>query len=125
MSADKMGQLQPIKTGVVNNFNLDNKSRKSKFGFVYTGFINIAKTGLHDFYTTSDDGSLLYIDDVLIVDNNGNHGMEERSGKAILEKGLHKIKVIYFDSAGENGLSVSFNISGQNKMEVPASILYH
>ncbi len=125
MSAGKMNQLQPVKTGVVNNFNLTNKNRKSKYGFVYTGYINIAKTGLYDFYASSDDGSLLYIDDVLVVDNNGDHGMEEKSGKAILEKGLHKIKLVYFDSAGENGLIVSYNLSGQNKTEVPASILFH
>jgi hypothetical protein len=125
MNAGKMDQLQPVKTGVVNNFNLLNKNRKSIFGFIYTGYIKIAKTGLHDFYTSSDDGSLLYIDDVLVVDNNGNHGQDEKSGKVLLEKGLHKIKVVYFDSAGDNGLIVSFNFNGQSKMEVPASILFH
>jgi alpha-L-fucosidase len=125
MSAGKMQQIQPSKTGVANKFSVDNKSRKSKFGFVFTGYINITKTGLYDFFTSSDDGSLLYIDDVLVVDNNGNHGMEEKSGKAVVEKGLHKIKLIYFDSAGDNGLTVSFNLSGQNKMEVPSGILFH
>jgi alpha-L-fucosidase len=125
MSADKMLQLQPVKTGVVNNFNLDNKNRKSKFGFIYTGYINIVKTGIYDFYTESDDGSLLFIDEQLIIDNNGNHGMEEKTGKAILEKGMHKIKMIYYDGAGDNGLKVSFNVSGQNKLELPAAVLFH
>ena len=125
MSAGKMQQIQPVKTGVANKFSLGNKNRKSKFGFIFTGYININKTGLHDFFTSSDDGSLLYIDDILVVDNNGHHGMEEKSGKAVVEKGLHKIKLIYFDFAGDNGLQVSFNLSGQNKMEVPASILFH
>jgi hypothetical protein len=125
MSADKMLQLQPVKTGVVNNFNLDNKNRKSKFGFIYTGYINIVKTGIYDFYTESDDGSLLFIDEQLIIDNNGNHGMEEKTGKAILEKGMHKIKLIYYDGAGDNGLKVSFSVSGQNKFEVPAAVLFH
>ena len=125
MNSGKLHQLQPVKTGVANNFSLDNKNRKSKFAFIFSGYININKTGLHDFFTSSDDGSLLYIDDVLVIDNNGNHGMEEKSGKAVVEKGLHKIKLIYFDSAGDNGLNVSFNLSGQNKMEVPASILFH
>jgi alpha-L-fucosidase len=125
MSADKIQQIQPVKTGVANNFSLDNKNRKSKFGFIYTGYINIDKTGTYDFYTASDDGSLLYIDDNLVVDNNGNHGMEEKTDKAILEKGLHKIKLVYFDSAGDNDLKVSFNLSGQSKKEIPAAILFH
>ncbi|NOT91239.1 alpha-L-fucosidase [Ferruginibacter sp.] len=125
MSAYKIEQLQPVKSGQVNNFSIDNKSRKSKFGFVFSGYISIAKTDLYDFYTESDDGSLLYIDDKLIVDNNGNHGIEEKTEKVMLAKGLHKIKLIYFDSAGDNGLKVSFNLSGQTKMEIPAAVLFH
>jgi len=125
LSAAKMPQLQPVKTGVVNSFNLDNKNRKNKFGFIFSGYINISKTGMYDFYTTSDDGSLLYIDDQLIVNNNGDHGMEEKNEKAVLEKGLHKIKVVYYDSGGDNGLKVSYNLKGQNKMEIPANILFH
>lgn len=125
MSAEKMNLLQPLKTGVINNFNLQQKNRKSKYGFIFSGYINIAKSGLYDFYTSSDDGSLLYIDDVLVVDNNGNHALEEKSGKANLEKGMHKIKLVYFDSAGENGLSVNFNIKGNPKREIPDIILKH
>ncbi len=125
MSADKMSRLQPVKMGTVNNFNLNNKNRKSIFGFIYTGYIDIKTTGLYDFYTASDDGSLLYIDEQLIVDNNGDHGMEEKNDKVVLEKGLHRIKVIYFDSAGDNGLKVSYNLSRQPKMEIPATVLFH
>jgi hypothetical protein len=80
---------------------------------------------MYDFYTASDDGSLLYIDEQLVVDNNGDHGMEEKADKAVLEKGLHRIKLIYFDSAGDNGLSVSYNLSGQPKIEIPTTVLFH
>jgi len=125
MNTYKLQQLSPVKTGVTNNFNLDNKNRKGKFGFTFTGYININKTGTYNFYTASDDGSILFIDDKLIVDNNGNHGMEEKMDKAILEKGLHKIKLIYYDAGGDNDLKVSFNLSGQNKIEIPATILFH
>jgi hypothetical protein len=51
--------------------------------------------------------------------------MGEKNDKAVLEKGLHKIKVVYFDSGGDNGLKVSFNLSGQAKMEIPAAVLFH
>jgi alpha-L-fucosidase len=125
MSIKKMEQSQPVKNGVVANFNVDNKSRKEKYGFVFEGFVKINKTGMYDFYTISDDGSVLFMDDELLVDNDGNHGMEERTGKAYLEKGMHKIKLLYYDSGGENGLSVSFNIAGENKMPIPAVILFH
>ena len=118
-------KMHTVKMGTVNNFNLNNKTRKSIFSFVFTGYIDIKTTGMYDFYTTSDDGSVLYIDDQLIVDNNGDHGMEEKSDKAVLEKGFHKIKVVYYDSGGDNGLKVSYNLSGQPKMEIPATVLFH
>ena len=125
MSTAKMQQIQPLKTGVVNNFNLDNKNRKSKYGFIYTGYIRIDKTGMYDFFTASDDGSVLYIDDQLIVDNNGNHGMEEKGDKAVLQKGFHKIKLMYFDSAGDNGLQVLMQAPGGKKQAIDAAILFH
>ena len=125
MSIAKTEQLQPVKSGTVNDFNTDNKSRKEKYGFVFEGLIKINKTGMYDFYISSDDGSMLYIDDHVIVNNDGNHGMEERSDKTFLEKGMHKIKVVYFDAGGDNGLSVSYNFKGENKVPVPPNILFH
>ena len=125
MSIAKTEQLQPVKSGTVNDFNMDNKSRKEKYGFVFEGLIKINKTGMYDFYISSDDGSMLYIDDHVIVNNDGNHGMEERSDKTFLEKGMHKIKVVYFDAGGDNGLSVSYNFKGENKVPVPPNILFH
>jgi len=125
MSIKKMEQIQPLKNGITSHFSLDEKTRREKYGFVFEGFIKITATGMYDFYTTSDDGSILFIDDELVVDNDGNHGMEEREGKAHLEKGMHKIKLMYYDSSGDNGLNVHFNITGQKKMPIPAAILFH
>ena len=125
MSISKTQQLQPVKSGIVNDFNTDNKNRKEKYGFVFEGFIKISKTGMYDFYTISDDGSLLYIDNQLIVNNDGNHGMEEKGDKAFLAKGMHKIKVVYYDAGGDNGLNVNYNLQGENKMKIPAGILFH
>ncbi len=78
-----------------------------------------------EFFTSSDDGSLLYIDDELIVDNNGSHGMEERSGKALLAMGWHSIRVVYYDGGGGNGLKVSYKVEGGEKKEMPAEMLWH
>lgn len=125
MSISKIAQLQPLKSGVVSNFNCSNKKRNEKYGFVFEGAIKIDKTGMYDFFTNSDDGSMLYIDNQLIVNNDGNHGMEEKSGKAYLAKGYHNIKVMYFDAGGNNGLTVSFNLQGKNKTEIPGTVLFH
>ena len=60
-----------------------------------------------------------------MVDNDGDHGTVEKSGKAALRKGLHKIRVIYFDSGGGNELKVLIQPEGGVKTELPAALLYY
>lgn len=125
LKAATMENMQPVKSGILNDFNTGNAVRKEKFGFVFTGIINIETTGMYDFYTESDDGSLLYIDGKLIVDNDGQHGMAEKTEKALLQKGFHTIKLLYYDGGGDNGLKVSYNLQGQPKKVIPAAVLFH
>jgi hypothetical protein len=125
MSMDVFKKSSSLKKGVAEKVNVSQKQRKEKYGLQFEGFINIDKTAGYSFYTTSDDGSILEIDGKLIVNNDGNHGFEEKEGKAFLEKGYHTIKIRYFDSGGGNNLLFSYNQLGQAKKEVPASILFH
>src|SRR5436190_4036528 len=111
--------------GVTDRITLSKKSRKEKFAFEFNGFIKIDKDGIYTFFTDSDDGSMLYIDDEETVNNDGDHGNVEKSGTAALKKGYHKIKVQYFDSGGGNSLKVSMQQQGGVKQEIPAALLYH
>lgn len=116
---------QPAKKGIASIISLDEKQRPDKFGFLFEGYIRITKDGSYTFYIASDDGSKLYIDDIEIIDNDGDHGTVEKSGKAFLRKGYHKIKVMYFDSGGGNELKLSIQGEDGKKTDVPAAWLYH
>jgi hypothetical protein len=70
------------------------------FAIVYTGRFWAEKPGYYDFSLTSDDGSLLHIDDELVVDNDGQHSAQERTGSIQLKKGAHDIRVSYFQGPG-------------------------
>ena len=69
-------------------------------GLIYDGFIEVPADGTYSFYTYSDDGSILSVDGTVVVDNDGLHSREERSGQALLRRGLHKFSLRYFDSNG-------------------------
>ncbi len=69
-------------------------------GLVFNGYIDIPSDGIYAFYTYSDDGSEIRVDDILVVDNDGLHSREERTGSIALRKGLHKFSLRYFDSNG-------------------------
>ncbi len=66
------------------------------FAIEYTGRFWIEKAGEYRFLLLSDDGSKLYVDDALLIDNDGIHGPIERSGQAVLSRGVHRIRVAYF-----------------------------
>ncbi len=48
------------------------------------------------FGTNSDDGSYLFIDGQMIVDNGGHHGDVYREGMIQLAEGFHDIILRYF-----------------------------
>ena len=112
-------------TGVAEIISVVKKQREEKFAFEFNGYMMIAKDAVFTFFTDSDDGSMLYIDDIEVVNNDGNHGSLEKSGKAALKKGFHKIKVQYFESGGGNSLKVFYQPEGGIKKGIPASVLFH
>ena len=66
------------------------------FAIDYTGRFWIDDPGMYTFSLLSDDGSKLYIDDELVVDNDGLHPPEEKQGSLELAGGIHRIRVSYF-----------------------------
>jgi len=94
------------------------------FGLVFTGFIDIPADGVYTFYTTSDDGSRLYLNGDLLVDNDGIHGMALEKGQTALAKGKHTLKIVYFENNYGEGLKVEFEGPGLERQEIPGSVLY-
>ncbi len=124
-SLPDFSEITPVFTKEVINFDLSSRLQTDYYGFQFTGLINIPANGVYVFYTESDDGSQLFIDDSLIVDNDGLHGMEEASGEIALAKGFHKIEVAFFEKGGSDDLKVYFEGPGFERLTIPGSILYH
>ena len=115
----------PVKSGITGIFSTSEKQRREKFAFTFAGYIKIDKDAVYTFATNSDDGSKLFIDDAEIVDNDGLHGNIEKGGRAALKKGWHAIRVSYFDNGGGNDLKVLVQLPGEEKKEIPATMLFH
>jgi autotransporter-associated beta strand protein len=91
----------------------------------WTGWINIPTSGNVDFYTGSDDGSRLFIDGNLVVDNNGFHGWNFLGGSINLTAGLHQIDIEYFQWVASGEIAVGWDPTGSgnpnNSVVIPAS----
>ena len=110
---------------MVITFGISPKLRDEYYGFVFSGYLYIPKTGNYTISTISNDGSKLYLNDNLLIDNDGEHGMKEVEAGIPLQKGLHPIKVTYFQTGAGNDLKVTIQGAGLEKQEIPAVILYH
>ena len=90
------------------------------------GKILIAQAGNYTFNTRSDDGSVLFIDNNFVVNNNFDQGMTTRSGSIALSAGIHDIDIGYYEGGGGNGLVVSYSgpgITGISGPNIPGSLL--
>jgi hypothetical protein len=66
------------------------------FAIDYTARFWISQPGTYRFALTSDDGSVLYIDNKRVIQNDGVHPLIEKEGKLKLSAGAHRIRVSYF-----------------------------
>jgi len=82
--------------------------RADWFAARFTALLECPTDGEYEFTLTSDDGAKLWIDDQLVVANDGLHDMRAASGKATLSKGLHNLNLSYFQAERLAGLVLSW-----------------
>ncbi|THV58874.1 hypothetical protein EZV76_11460 [Flagellimonas alvinocaridis] len=129
-TTDNIPTTGALGTGVFSSFDVDALQNQEdpgdaeSFSIRYSGYIQINTAGSYTFYTSSDDGSKLFIDGTQVVDNDGLHGTQERSGSISLTAGLHDITVLFFENGGGETLNVQYQGPSISKQNVPFSILY-
>jgi len=106
-----------VSSGVINNILLTPAgSVTTNFGFLFGGRIRIPVSGTWTFYTTSDDASELFVNGYkwanVVVNNNFQQGMTQRSGTITLAAGTYPFYVSYEQSGGGFGLNVAWSNTG-------------
>jgi len=66
------------------------------FGIEYNATFTAKRTGSYTFTLLSDDGSKLFIDDSLVMDNDGVHGAIEKNNVFDINGSTHRVKIRYF-----------------------------
>ncbi|NBV24315.1 MAG: cytochrome c1 [Proteobacteria bacterium] len=123
--ADLEKATAPKATGVADAPTLKVALKPGSYGLRFRGTITIPKDGEYTFYTDSDDGSALFINEKRVVNNDGIHPPQSREGKVTLKAGEHAFGVDYFDGGGGAELKVSWKGPGIGKQEIPASVFSH
>lgn len=121
----RIGSLNPATVITTPVMNINNGGATIPAGVgpdfyqgYYSGMINITNAGSYTFATGSDDGSMVWIDGQLIVNNNHFQGFSfpQVSGAITLAPGRHNIVVGFYEGGGGDSLRVG--VSGPDTGDV-------
>jgi DNA-binding beta-propeller fold protein YncE/4-amino-4-deoxy-L-arabinose transferase-like glycosyltransferase len=108
----------------LDSFIAPNDVLPSPFSIEWLGKIYVPVSGTYVFGTTSDDGSFLYLDGQLVVDNGGHHGDVYKEGHILLEEGFHDIRLLYFQDGGGQKIELYWTPPGSARALVEQEQLF-
>ncbi|MCU0707723.1 MAG: PA14 domain-containing protein, partial [Pirellula sp.] len=125
VALETLDALAPKSSGIVPKIvmTVPQRTEADDFALRFTGNITLPKAGKYTFYLASDDGSRFYLDEQMIIDNDGLHGMSEKQATVDLAAGSHRIVVTYFDNGGGDGLQVAWRGPGFKKQDIAPEFL--
>ena len=121
----EFAQAKVVDKGILSEPSLEKAQQEDRYGFTYTGMMLVPEDGVYTFSVKSDDGSMLYIDGEMVVDNDGSHAAVAAMGKIPLKKGYHAFKLLYLEDYEGQELSWSWKLPSKTELEpIPASVLF-
>lgn len=114
-----------LESGVMPEPSIKGAKQEDHFGYIFTGLIHVPEDGVYTFQTRSDDGSVLYIDNEEVVNNDGSHAAIPATGMIALKKGFHAYKLYYFEDYEGEHLSWAWKLPSAKELSpIPASALF-
>jgi predicted alpha/beta superfamily hydrolase len=119
-SVPDFSTLTPKKRGTTENLDLKFALRKDSFAVQFEGYIHITKKDLYDLWIVSDDGSKLFLNNELLLDNNGLHAAQNPVVKLVpLNPGYYPIRIQYFERTGDESVTIGTVENGKKPKAVP------
>jgi len=123
-------EKNPLYAGILPNFDnisgSDFQGLNENFALVGEGFIHVPEDGQYGLRIWSDDGSILYLHDKLVIDNDGLHGTDYGEANVNLKKGYHPFRLEFFQGGGGKFLSLNYKPESSPDWEViPVAKIYH
>ena len=96
------------------------------FAIRFRAELEINMPGVYVFELYSDDGSQLYIDGSLVVNNDGIHPAISRQGRIRLGTGIHAVEIHYFQGPRQAiALQWFYQPPNGSRQIVPPDVIYH
>ena len=95
------------------------------FSVRWVGQVQPEHSETYTFYTQADDGTRLWVNGTLLIDDWTNHAVREKSGKITLQAGQkYAIKLEYFENGGKAVCKLLWSSPSQSKQVIPSANLF-
>ncbi|CAM4090004.1 PA14 domain-containing protein [Roseateles saccharophilus] len=132
-SVKEMSRRKPIRTVCLAQLNfaprrmglgLPGLDLSEWYGLDIRFTVNVPQEGPRDFVLLSDDGAILSVDDTDVVNNDGLHNPEAVMGTVNLSKGMHNVRVRYFQGPGDGALMLGWKKPAESDYQpIPTRLL--
>ncbi|MPV49484.1 DUF1080 domain-containing protein [Pseudactinotalea sp. HY160] len=86
--------------------------------------LHVAEAGSYEFRMTNDDGAIFYLDDQVLINNDGPSDSTSVTATATLDAGVHPVRIEHYEGFDKQRLTLEWKQPGQSAFEVvPASVL--
>lgn len=104
-SVPDFSKLKPLKTGVTNKTDFSFALKLDSFAVKYEGYLHITKKDLYYLWVSSDDGSKVYLNNELLLDNDGLHSADLPVVKLVpLDAGYFPLEIRFFERTGDQSV---------------------
>jgi hypothetical protein len=125
-------QGEPAAVIAVDNLDVVSPEFKNKianrtewFGVHFRGSLNVVAAGEYEFCLNSDDGAQLYLDEGLVLNNDGVHEAKEVCDKFTVEPGEYQLDLLWFQAKqGPLALQLTWAKDGGKKEPIPFNAFF-
>ncbi|GAB4383509.1 MAG: hypothetical protein Kow0022_03500 [Phycisphaerales bacterium] len=117
--------LRPSQTAIIPTVALPPGFNDEYVALLQQGMLRVDQDALYVFSLTSDDGARLWIDDHLVIDNDGLHTPVTVTGTAPLAAGSHAFRIEWFNKTGGLALDLKMAKAGQPLHPIAPDRLTH
>ena len=103
--------LTPVLTGTADTVGVSVRDVDNNFALVFSNQLTVTQAATYEFRTTSDDGSKLFVENILVVDNDGLHAPLTVTGQIFLNPGSYTLRIEFFEKGGGETLDVLYRVA--------------
>ncbi len=118
----KLNRIDPNVDYTYGYGSPDSSIGSDTFSIRWEGYIIPLYSELYTFYTYSNDGMRIYVNNQLVVTDWSNHAAREKSGTIALQAGtLYPIKIEYYEGSNTAEVEARWSSNTQVKQVIPQS----